>query len=146
VNRPPVANAGPAQTVDEGSGPTLDGSASSDPDGSIASYVWTQTGGLAVVLVGADTARPTFVAPTAAGTALTFRLTVTDDSGASASADAQANVHVDVAGGAKSGAGGGCGSSGFTDAGVGALLLAMAACRGRRVLPSLARGPDGRLT
>ena len=49
VNTPPVANAGTDQTVDDDdeSGSetvTLDGSGSSDSDGSIASYVWKEGG------------------------------------------------------------------------------------------------------
>jgi len=48
-NQPPIANAGPDQTVidedSDGSEPvTLDGSASFDPDGTIISYVWSEGG------------------------------------------------------------------------------------------------------
>jgi chitinase len=45
-----TANAGPDPTVDESTTVTLDGSASTDSDGTIASYSWTQTGGPKVTL------------------------------------------------------------------------------------------------
>ncbi len=40
ANQPPVAKAGPDQTVQVGQSVTFDGSGSSDPDGEIASYHW----------------------------------------------------------------------------------------------------------
>ena len=49
-NTSPTANAGPNQTVNEGVTVTLDGSNSGDPDGSIVSYLWTQTAGTIVGL------------------------------------------------------------------------------------------------
>src|SRR5688572_13714997 len=84
ANVSPTANAGTAQTVTTGSTVTLNGSLSSDPDGSVASYAWTQTAGTpTVVLANATTSQPTFPAPTvAASTTLTFSLTVTDNLGA----------------------------------------------------------------
>lgn len=39
-NAPPVAEAGPSRTADAGSAVSFDASGSSDPDGTIASYVW----------------------------------------------------------------------------------------------------------
>jgi len=80
---PPVADAGPDQTVDEGVTVTLDGSNSSDPDNDISSYQWTQTGGPAVTLSNTSAARPTFTSPNVgpSGASLTFQLTVTDSGG-----------------------------------------------------------------
>jgi hypothetical protein len=82
VNDPPTADAGPNQTVDEGSAVTLNGSNSFDPDfGDSITYQWIQTGGTpTVTLNGANTAAPTFIAPNVGpgGTSLTFELTVTD--------------------------------------------------------------------
>jgi hypothetical protein len=78
----PIANAGPSQTVTQGSLVTLDGTGSTAQNGAtIVSYSWVQTSGTPVSLNGANTATPTFTAPTAA-TTLTFSLTVTDSTGA----------------------------------------------------------------
>jgi hypothetical protein len=63
ANSPPTANAGPDQTVPEGTTVTLDGSSSTDPDDGIAAWSWKQTGGISAALQGLDTARPTFTAP-----------------------------------------------------------------------------------
>jgi len=49
--------------------------------GNIISYAWTQVSGTTVLLNGAKTVTPTFIAPTAA-TSLVFSLTVTDSTGA----------------------------------------------------------------
>jgi len=84
VNSLPVANAGSNQSVNSGATVTLNGTASSDSDGSITGYTWTQTAGTAVTLSSATAAQPTFTAPSvSASTTLTFSLRVTDDRGAS---------------------------------------------------------------
>lgn len=65
ANAVPVADAGAAQTVGEGSTVTLDARASSDADGQTLSYAWSLTGrpaGSTAVLNAATSARPTFVA------------------------------------------------------------------------------------
>ncbi len=83
-NEPPTAAAGSDQTVTEGESVTLDGSNSSDPDGSIAAYSWAQTGaGTVVVLSDPAVAQPKFLAPPVglSGEILTFELTVEDGQG-----------------------------------------------------------------
>ncbi|HOT92133.1 MAG TPA: PKD domain-containing protein [Anaerolineae bacterium] len=77
-NRPPVADAGPDQTVAPGALVTLDGAASSDPDGDALLYRWRQTGGAAVSFTP-TLSRTTFLA--ASPGVLTFTLTVTDTGG-----------------------------------------------------------------
>jgi hypothetical protein len=83
VNIPPIANAGPDQTVDEGDTVTLDGSNSSDTDDGISFYIWTQLHGTQVELSNPNAAQPTFVGPDVDpdGESLTFELTVTDEGG-----------------------------------------------------------------
>jgi hypothetical protein len=78
INRPPTAAAGPDQTVELGSPATLDGRASSDPDGDPLHYEWKDTDG---AVVGAA---PTVTLDLAFGVH-TFTLTVSDDFGGSAS-------------------------------------------------------------
>lgn len=87
-NIAPTANAGPDQSnIEPWSTVLLDGSASSDSDGTVASYAWTQTAGTTVTLTGSGATR-TYTAPgTLAGETETFSLTVTDNGGASSTAD-----------------------------------------------------------
>ena len=93
ANTPPTANAGPDQSVVAGATVTLNGSNSTDGDGAIASYAWTQTGGPTVTLAGASSAKPTFTAPDpAAATSLTFQLTAKDTGGLSATDTCIVNV------------------------------------------------------
>ncbi len=86
ANKPPVADAGADQQVDEQVLVTLDGSASYDSDGTIATYRWVQTDGLPVTLTGSETPHPSFTAPTlTTQQTLTFRLGVSDNAGLIAS-------------------------------------------------------------
>jgi len=88
ANVAPTANAGPDQTVDSLDTVTLDGSGSSDPDGTVDVYTWTQTTGTAVTLDETVPAMPTFDAPNVGGDeVLTFELVVTDNGGAMSLAD-----------------------------------------------------------
>ncbi len=83
TNTPPIAEAGPDQTVDEGVTVTLDVSNSSDPDDGIAFVQWKQLSGIPVGFSNPSTSKPTFVVPAgiAEGESLTFQLTVTDIGG-----------------------------------------------------------------
>ena len=85
VEQPPLAEAGLPQVVPPGAVVTLNGRASSDPDGQAVAYRWSQQAGPPVTLDQAHTDRPTFIAPNNPATEVMLRLTVTDPGGLSAS-------------------------------------------------------------
>jgi len=88
TNRAPVASAvmdgasSTPYTVNEGMTVSLNGSASTDPDGDILTFTWTQPGGTPVTISTDSTGKfATFTAPPEQypnGETLTFRLTVSD--------------------------------------------------------------------
>jgi hypothetical protein len=83
--QPPVAIAGPAQTVAAGTVVNLDGSASYDTGGSIVAYDWVQVSGFGgVTITNSNTATPNLYGLTP-GTYV-FQLTVTGSGGGTASA------------------------------------------------------------
>ncbi len=86
MNIAPVADAGVDREVDPGAEVTLDGSGSEDIDDGIYSHQWIQVDAgdeTAVTLDDPTSPTPTFTAPDAPGTSLTFQLTVTDYAGQS---------------------------------------------------------------
>lgn len=85
-NQAPDVNAGQDQAVAANDEVRIAASAS-DSDGTIETYSWTQISGTSVSLSGSNTANASFRAPTESGlgsTQLSFRVTATDDKGASA--------------------------------------------------------------
>lgn len=92
-NQPPSAQAGPDQTVEQGTSVALGGG--SDPDATVASYRWEQITGPPVALSNKRQASASFVAPEVdERVALTFRLTVTDNEGATASDEVAITVRL----------------------------------------------------
>ena len=92
-NQRPSAVAGPDMTVYEGDSVRLAGSGS-DMDGTVSSFGWVQTMGPSVDILNADSSNATFVAPEVdASTVVAFRLTVTDDDGATAADDVRVTVN-----------------------------------------------------
>lgn len=82
----PRADAGPDQSVNDNAATSLNGSGSSDSNGRITSYAWTQTAGTAVALNDPNLANPSFTPPSVCiATPLEFQLTVTDNEGLSTS-------------------------------------------------------------
>lgn len=83
TNNTPFADAGEDQTVAAATEVMLDGRGSFDPDGDVLSFSWIQEpGGIPVLLAGADSAMPSFIAPAVDGSvSLFFTLTVDDGYG-----------------------------------------------------------------
>jgi hypothetical protein len=94
ANRPPIADAGLDQEVDEDTTVALDGSNSFDQDEDIVSYQWNQVAGPSVTLSDPIAEKPTFEAPfvESAGVSFTFELTVADTSGLQATDTTVVNV------------------------------------------------------
>ncbi|MHA4808139.1 PKD domain-containing protein [Flavitalea flava] len=91
ANKAPIANPGPDQSVSTLYPVSLDGSASSDPDGTIVKYEWSQASGAGgITLTNATTATPTVygILPGV----YEFLLTVTDDKGDTGSAKVKITV------------------------------------------------------
>jgi LmbE family N-acetylglucosaminyl deacetylase len=80
TNHAPLVDAGSDQIVNEGVHVVLDGSGSSDPDGTPLAFQWQQTGGTSVQLSSSTAMNPTFTAPTglAQNEHLVFQLIVND--------------------------------------------------------------------
>jgi uncharacterized repeat protein (TIGR02543 family) len=106
-NQPPTAVAtADKSSVSSGEKVTLDGSGSTDPDGTIAAYAWAQTDTTGTTVNLSDTAavKPTFTAPDVTETVtLVFRLTVTDNNGDTAGSTIRITVTKP-----SGGSGGGC--------------------------------------
>ena len=84
-NQTPLANAGSDQTVEIGTAVTLDGSASSDPNGDELSYSWTQLTGKTVSLTDSTAESPRFMANELG--IYIFELVVTDEEGLQSTPD-----------------------------------------------------------
>jgi chitinase len=81
-NQAPIANAGPDQSVAANALVTLDGSASTDADGTVQTYLWSQLSGTTVTLSSTSVVRPTFTSPAPInGATLVFQLSVLDNQG-----------------------------------------------------------------
>lgn len=93
TNKAPVANAGVDRTILLASGinrVTLDGIASSDPDGTLSKYTWTKVSGPSCTLL-VKSFTQTYAAHLLKGTYV-FRLTVTDNKGATDTDDMTVTV------------------------------------------------------
>jgi len=94
ANKPPTADAGPDQEVDQETIVVLDGSNSFDPDGDNLSHHWKQLAGPSVTLSDPAVVKPTFEGPLidSDGLSYIFELTVTDSSGLKATDTTVVNV------------------------------------------------------
>lgn len=92
VNLPPTANAGNNITLTLPTNSTTLNGSGADIDGTIASYAWTRVSGPATYTLGAPNAGSTTLSGLVAGTYV-FRLTVTDNAGATATDNVTVTVN-----------------------------------------------------
>ena len=93
VNQPPISNAGADQNITlPTNSVTINGSASSDPDGTISTYLWTKVSGPAQFTIGNTGTASTLVSNLTAGV-YSFQLKVTDNGGAIALDTIKVNVN-----------------------------------------------------
>lgn len=92
-NRFPIANSGNNLTITLPQNDViLDGSSSSDPDGTISSYKWTKKSGPSTFVINNSDNAKANAAELGSGTYV-FTLTVTDNNGASSSSDVTVTVN-----------------------------------------------------
>ncbi|WP_448518550.1 PKD domain-containing protein [Rhodoflexus sp.] len=91
-NRPPVVSAGTNRSITLPTNSTTLTGTASDPDGTIATTRWTQVSGPNTATIASNTALSTTVSGLVQGTYV-FRLTATDNAGATASADVSVTVN-----------------------------------------------------
>ncbi len=96
ANQPPSANAGPDQNITLPTSSINTAGSGSDADGSIQSYLWTQVSGPSAANILTPSSAITTINSLTEGT-FTFRLTVTDDDGATDSDDMIINVAPEAA-------------------------------------------------
>lgn len=91
TNKPPVSKAGLDVSI-QGNYVVLDGKDSTDPDGTLASYKWTQVSGATAASIHNPTLSRCGIGDLKTGVYI-FRLTVTDNKGATSTDDIQVTVN-----------------------------------------------------
>lgn len=90
---PPVANAGPNKTLQLPlMNSSLDGRASSDPDGSIVAYMWTQISGPVYSIINSPNSANTAISGLSTPGVYIYNLKVTDNNSISTNASTQITV------------------------------------------------------
>jgi len=91
TNIAPIADAGNEKSITVGETANLNGSASSDPDGTISQYTWTQVSGPSTPTINSSTSAQASVTIQTSGTYV-FKLTVKDNDGAIATDEVTVSV------------------------------------------------------